>query len=352
MSGVPKGEARPGTVYWIDHAVVCTNDPERWRAFHTRVLGTGATEGSGVPPSIGYFLGGSGARIGGFITGYPLPPTHGLGRGLPRYGFYVSPADIDMHLRRLDANGAPHSKPIRTSADGDAGTSIYWQDPDGNQFEFWAPDEFPEGAMADCSPERVGRISHAVFESRDLARTAALFERYCALEPCKQSVAAADSLVLRLAGGARLVFHKVDELQGRTEGCGLPDAHTALLVRREDYFPNYQRMWAELPEWDFDAKVNMGKPVDNPGALTPRTVKHGSPAGKKFHQLTGRGDDWLDWDSNMFHFYGGTPIGDSMAAYDAYALDYYVDEWMRTQDIPLAAVVSGGGEPASVMPRK
>ena len=32
-------DQRPGTVYWIDHYAVGTNDTERWASFHERVLG-------------------------------------------------------------------------------------------------------------------------------------------------------------------------------------------------------------------------------------------------------------------------------------------------------------------------
>ena len=107
-------------------------------------------------------------------------------------------ADLDAHRRRLDALGAPQSDPVRTSADGEAGTAIYFQDPDANEFEFWAPDVLPEGAMVDCGPERVGHLSHGTFESRDLDRTAAFFERYCALEPRRGNDIDARSLVLPL----------------------------------------------------------------------------------------------------------------------------------------------------------
>src|SRR5262249_50786130 len=147
-------------------------------------------------------------RQGGFIAKSPLPPTPGLGKGLPRYAFFIEAQDIDAHLRRLDEAGAVHSEPERTSAEGADGVAIFWQDTDGNQFEFWAPDEMPEGAMTDCGAERVGRISHAVFESRDLDRTAALFDRYCALEPSRRAGIATDTLVLPLASGGRLIFRK------------------------------------------------------------------------------------------------------------------------------------------------
>ena len=154
-----------------------------------------------------------------------------MGKGLPRFGFFIDAGDIDRHLLRLKAAGAVHSEPQRTTAYGDAGSVIFWQDPDGNQFEFWAPDVMPAGAMTGCGAERVGRISHGVYESRDLERTAAFFDRYCGVERVPAADTAPDTLVLRLAAGARLIFHKVDQLEGRTTGFGMPDPHTALIVR-------------------------------------------------------------------------------------------------------------------------
>ena len=264
-------------------------------------------------------------RHGGFVSKKPLPPANEVGEGFPRYGHYILAADIDAHLRRLDKAGAPHSDPIRTSADGEDGTVIAWRDPDGNPFEFWAPDVLPEGAMDDCGPERIGRISHAILESRDLDRTAAFFERYCALAPCRNADIPTDRMVLPLAAGGRLVFRKVETLQGRTAGWGLPDPHVALVIRDEDFFPNYRRLWAELPEWDVD--LRSGKPIETPETLPARTALHASLAGRKFKEITRRGDDWVDWDTNLFHFYGSVPKGGSMARYEGRSIQYYIKQW-------------------------
>ncbi len=326
-------DVRRGAVHWIDHYVICTNDIARWEAFHVKVLGARTLpDPRGVISDFGIFQSVGSMRLGGFTNLTPLPVTRGLGKGLPRYAFYILAADIDAHLRRLDAAGAVHTDPIRTSAEGDAGTTIYWQDPDGNQFEFWAPDALPDGAMHGCGPERVGRLSHAAFESRDLDRTAAFFERYCALEPIRSADLASNVLALRLAAGGRLVFHKVDELEGRTTGCGLRDAHTALLVRHEDFFRNYARVWEELPEWDVDLFFS-GKKIDDLQSLRTlpaRTALHPSAGGRKFRELTKRGDDIFDWDTNMFHFYGGMPVaGDSLAVYEGYSIERYINEWQK-----------------------
>jgi hypothetical protein len=314
--------AAPGTVYWIDHYTVCTNDLERFRAFHAQVLGGKQWIG---PTGREVFQNVARSKTGGFIVDRPLPPSPGLGKGYPRYGFFIEAADVDRHVARLAAAGAVFAPPVRTSAYGEPGTVIAWEDPDGNQYEFWAPDVMPAGAMDDCGPERVGRISHGIYESRDLERTAAFFARYSTME----RVASSGALVLRLAAGARLIFHRVDRLHGRTMGFGMPDPHTALIVRREDFFPMYARMWAELPEWDYDYWESRTA-YDAPASLTPRTFLHASPAGRRFRAITGRGDGFLDPDTNFFHFYGGTPVGDSMAVYDGLPVDLMSDWYQRT----------------------
>jgi predicted enzyme related to lactoylglutathione lyase len=316
----------PGSVYWIDHYTVCTNDLARFTAFHGQVLGGKQWTG---PTGHEMFQSVARSKTGGFVVDRPLPPSRGLGKALPRYGFYVEAADLDLHLKRLNLAGAVHGEPVRTSAYGEPGILVAWEDPDGNQFEFWAPDVMPAGAMTDCGPERVGRISHGVFESRDLERTAAFFNHYCTTERVSSPELAPDTLVLRLAAGARLIFRKVDALAGRTMGFGLPDPHTALIVRCDDFFPNYTRMWAELPEWDYDFWTDRA-PVPHPESLTPRTFLHASPAGRRFRAQTQRGDGFLDPDTNFFHFFGGDPVdGDSMAVYEGRAVDFFTEQWQR-----------------------
>ena len=319
-------------MYWIDHYVICTNDIDRWARFHAKVLGgklrpdpKGVLIGFGIFQDIGMI------RHGGFIAQKPLPESRGLGRGMPRYAYFVDVTDIPAHIQRLDEAGAVHSDPIRTTADGDPGTVIYWQDPDGNQFEFWAPDVLPEGALYGAGPERVGRISHGVFESRDLARTAAFFARFCGLQPATGAATASDSLVFRLAAGGRMIFRKVESLEGRTTGAGLRDAHTALVVRSEEFWENYLRIFADLPEWDFDAiGGKLTESAEELRNLPPRTALHPSGGGRKFKQITQRGDDFFDWDTNMFHFFGCTPLGGSYAIYTPHDVEEEIDAWERT----------------------
>ncbi len=320
-------DQRPGTVYWIDHYAVGTNNLERWVDFHERVLGA-QTIPVNRPNPMNIFQTFTGGRHGGFVQPVPLPPSKGVGKALPRYGFYIRQEDIEDHLRRLDAVQANRTDPIRTSAEGEAGTAIYWEDPDGNQFEFWAPERLPEGGMDGCGPLRVGRISHGVFESRDLDRTAAFFDRYCGLSPLVSADLAPDTLVLPLAAGGRLVFKKTEKPGERTTGRGvLRDVHTALVVQPDDFWTNYERLWAELPEWEFDAECD-GVYAGDWESLPARTALHPSPAGRSWHASWGRGDDWFDPDTNLFHFYVGIPQNGSMATYDGHAIDDVAKDYL------------------------
>jgi len=324
---------KPGAVHWIDHYTIPTNDVQRSIAFHERVLGAKTLPDSGLPREKGVFQALSRFETlaychhGLFIARETLPPAEELGKGFPRYALFIRPQDIDEHLRRLDACGVVHSDPVHTSAQGEDGTAIYWIDIDGNQLEFWAPRRMPGGAMEDSGPLNIGRISHGVYASRDLQRTVDFFGRYCALQPLRSADVAADTVVLPLAAGGRLVFKLADEPGLRASGRGVyPDLHAGLVVHEEDFWPNYERMWAELPEWDYDTR--QGRYEGDGASLPARTLLHGSPNGRRFKAAFGRGDDWIDWDANLFHFVGGTPRGESMALYQPHFLDDYMDDYL------------------------
>jgi len=326
-------DQRPGTIYWIDHYAVGTNNLERWVKFYEELLGAQTVPVNRQNPINIFQTFPAGGRHGGFVQPATLPPSEGPGKGLPRYGFYIREADIDDHLRRLDACQASHTDPVRTSAEGEEGTAIYWEDPDGNQFEFWAPTRLPEGAMDTAGPQRVGRISHGVFESRDLQRTADFFDRYCALNPLVSADLANDTLVLPLAAAGRLVFKETDKPGERTTGRGiLRDVHTALVVRPEDLWPNYERMWAELPEWEFDAERD-GVYAGDWESLPARTAFHPSVVGRVWFAAWGRGDDWYDPDTNLFHFLGAKPRERGMVTYDGHTIDDYAEAYLEAHGI-------------------
>ncbi len=324
-------DQRPGTVYWIDHVAFPTNDLTRWIDFTVDILGakpdriTGLTTAARLrgQPSI-VFCRTPYSIVDGFLQNEILPPAPAPGEVLPRVGFFIRKEDIAEHLRRLDEHGVPHTDAMRTSDEGQDGTAIRFTDPDGNQFEFWAPEHMPIGGMAGAGPLKVGRISHAVYESRDLDRTAAFFSKFAALDPINSADIPKDTLAMPLVGGGRIVYKQVDELGTWTLGrARWQGPHTALTVRDEDYFDNYRRMWASLPESD-----TTQRPEDSVAmaALPARTIMHGSAGGRHWFSLFGRGDDFYDEDANSFHFIGSAGMDESPAlTYKSHSMEYHVE---------------------------
>ena len=112
-------QVRVGVVHWIDHFVCCVNDVERWYKFNEQLLGAKSSFNDFVWKSgIGIFQDVARTRIGGFLNKDPMPPTRGVGKGLPRYGYYIEQKDVDAHLKRLEAMDVPHGRrrASRTSA--------------------------------------------------------------------------------------------------------------------------------------------------------------------------------------------------------------------------------------------
>ena len=189
-------------------------------------------------------------------------------------------------------------------AEGEDGTAVYFQDPDGNQFEFWAPVTMPEGAMEVSTAAGVGRVSSATLGSRNLQRTTAFFSDYCDLEPIESPEIAEDSVAFKLAGGARIVYHLVDEVDERLTGHGAWYAlHAALTVDEDAFFANYQRMWDGIPEESAE-KDEAGLTREQEDALVARTGLHSSPSGRRWKQTYERGDEFYDWDGHAFCSYG------------------------------------------------
>ncbi|HLN83800.1 MAG TPA: hypothetical protein VK355_09305 [Candidatus Binatia bacterium] len=326
-----------GAVHWIDHYVVGTNDMVAWVDWAVNATGitrrpiigltTAARKRNIKITSFLWWEGGS-CRIGAFLQPEIYPAAKLLGEDLPRCGFYIRPEDVNAHLRRLDQHKIPHSDPIRTAADGDEGTLIFFADPDGNQYEFWAPENMPEGAMEIATENHVGRISHAVFGARDLARTTEFFEKYCGVKAEQTSKTAEGTLVLRMRAGGRLIYKLVDKVDERVSGHGTWwDMHTALTVRDEEFLPSYHRMWAGIPE-EKGYKAELNLPIEEQEALPARTGLHRSPVGIRWKEICDRGDEFYDWDCHSFHFIGGRSLkpDGSMALYEAIEQEHYLQD--------------------------
>ena len=353
-----------GAVHWIDHYVVGTNDMSSWVDWAINATGlprqpiiglsTAERKNNRKITSFLWWDGGS-CRIGAFLQPEFFPPAKPLGEDLPRCGFYIRQEDVDQHLRRLEKHKVPHSEAIRTAADGEEGTVIYFADPDGNQYEFWAPVSMPAGAMDIATAAGVGRISHAVFGARELSRTAALFEKYCHMVPEQNPRTAEGTLVLRLRAGGRLVYKLVDKVDERVSGHGTWwDMHTALTVRHEEFLPSYHRMWEGLPE-EKGYKADLSLSLEEQEALPARTGLHRSPVGLRWKKISNRGDEFYDWDCHSFHFIGGKPLapGDSMVLYDAIPQEDYLLELARSLNkADTAGLMDGLGTHSPFKPRE
>ncbi|MBV9119216.1 MAG: VOC family protein [Chloroflexi bacterium] len=307
-------EHRPGSVVWIDHFVVPSNDLPKQGKFMEDVLGgyvrfnlplTTQARMRGTPIGSFYQVGRY-HDIGVFLQDKMLPASKPLGQGCPRFGFYIRESDIDFHLKRLDEAGVEHSEPVHTAAEGEEGTAIFLLDPCGNQYEFWAPRELPAGAMESDNPTRVGRISHIVAESTNLNRTAAFYQELCGLDAIENGDIAGDTLALRLLGGGRIIYKQVQELDERTLGHNIwAGAHMALVVPDEEFVAAYQRFWDQLPE----SEVAFGKLSSVKEAeIKPRTELHGFIANYGKPDETKRGTYVYDPDTTGFHLMGGIPL--------------------------------------------
>ena len=325
-------DQRPGTVYWIDHYVVPTAEVPRWTDFYTNVFG--ATPQMRAPrpdrpdrPVGLQFTNVGQCHVGGSRTEQLRPST-----GHPRYGWFIRTEEIEQHLRRLDAHGVAHSGALRTSEEGEPGTAIRFADPDGNRLEFWAPTKLPEAAMANQTPAGVGRISTAAFESRDLDRTVDFYSRFFGLDPLQSAELGKDTVVFPLAAGGRLVFKQVDQLGDRTGGHAAYHAlHTALVVRDDEFLPALERMYRELPEWDYDPNRIGELSMEESSSLPARTGIHGNPIGPEWKRAFGRGDSFYDGDQNTYHFVNAKPVGGSMATFESVSQRGYVERRLAAQ---------------------
>lgn len=304
-------DQRPGAAYFIDHYAIPTNDLLGWQDFMTSALGgewyythglTTKEQLGGGRPRTFYWVGMH--EIGGFLQTRELPPPLPLG-SLPRYGFWVRPEDIDSHRRRLEELGVPVSDPIRTSEDGEPGTAVYFRDPDGNQYELWAPDEMPPSAMEGGNKAGLGRISHAVLGARDLERGSSFYTDICGIEPIRNGDVGKDTMPLRLVGGGRIVLKKVDDVGPRAGGTDIWNGqHLALTVRAEEWQYVHDRMWESLPEAPFipyDQFAGKGVPTGD----GPRTQRHGKVLRGEFSNNMPRGTYFYDWDQNSYHYTKG-----------------------------------------------
>jgi catechol 2,3-dioxygenase-like lactoylglutathione lyase family enzyme len=330
-------EFRKAAAHWIDHVVVPTNNMDAWVNWAVNATGVERAPIRGLTTAevkrggtVACFLkiGDGSCHFGAFLQKEQLPASLGLGVDMPRYAFFVRAEELDDHIVRLDRFGVPHTDPVRMTTEGADGTSVIFEDPDGNQFEFWAPDEMPAGAMEIATELGVGRVAIATLGSRDLQRTADFFSAYCDIDPLDGPEIPEDTLVIPMVAGSRYVFHLKDMVDDRVTGHGPWFAmHTALTVAAEEFMPSYVRLWAGVPEEE-DRKEKLGLGAEEEDALPARTGIHGSPTGQIWKKVYDRGDEIYDPDGHAFHFIGGisSSADGSLAVYTPKEQATYLEE--------------------------
>ena len=156
-------------------------------------------------------------------------------------------------------------------------------------------------------------------------RTLDFYNEFCGLQPALDTPR--DTMVFPLAEAGRLVFKHVDDLGVRTLGHVMYRAlHTALSVRDDQFLPILRNLWTELPEWDFDPEDAPTLSKQEAESLAPRTCIHGAPTGPLWKQTLGRGDSFVDWDTNTFHFMGFRPLNGSFLQGDGITQEDYMEQ--------------------------
>ena len=104
------------------------------------------------------------------------------------------------------------------------------------------------------------------------------------------------------------------------------------MVRSEDYFAHYERLWDGLPEEEQDGVDGSGIAAEEEADLPARTGLHGSPAGRRWKATFSRGDGFYDWDTHAFHFFSGTSVraDGSLAVYKPIDPEDFLREFAET----------------------
>src|SRR5436309_11325287 len=88
-------DQRPGTIYWIDHFAVPSNDLDAWIKFQVNVVGaklnringlTTEARNSGRGGGVAAFCNTPYSMVDGFLANEQLPAAKEPGTGLPRFG--------------------------------------------------------------------------------------------------------------------------------------------------------------------------------------------------------------------------------------------------------------------------
>jgi catechol 2,3-dioxygenase-like lactoylglutathione lyase family enzyme len=212
-------EVRNG-VQTIDHIAIPVRDLRRNQDFYVDVLGlklkTTRRNPDGSPRQT-YVLAGEN------IIGLHLPgvQARSSASGAPRIGVSVSPSRFAEASENLKAAGHSFRGPIDHGEETPFAQSIYFDDPDGNHFEFCVRRDGPSG---EC-------ISHTLFETRDLNKAITFYtEALGAGVP----MSCGHEVFIPVQNRQMIGLLEVSELSERSKKHGR-GCHMAMNVTHEDF---------------------------------------------------------------------------------------------------------------------
>src|SRR5438552_1476757 len=89
-------DQRPGTIYWLDHVAVPSNDLDQWIRFQLNVIGAQlnringlTTEAHQKNQGVAAFCLTPNSMTDGFLSSSQLPAAADPGTGLPRFGYFI-----------------------------------------------------------------------------------------------------------------------------------------------------------------------------------------------------------------------------------------------------------------------
>lgn len=243
----------------LDHTGFMTQNQPRAEAFYRKyfdaeVLERGALTTSarrnGYPPLL--FINMGGHRYELFLADRELPPNECLSC-LPIIAFEVSETELERALRVFQADGATCglADPVaNTLLQEFVDRSVYVLDADQNVVELChrVKDGGTVPVGGSEGPLRIGRISHVVAESTDLARDTAFYVDGMRMRLVSES---AEEVIFQTSNGQLLVMRLTDRLSERSlyrsgrDGWPVPEsdyervnkgAHVAYSVESNDIF--------------------------------------------------------------------------------------------------------------------
>jgi catechol 2,3-dioxygenase-like lactoylglutathione lyase family enzyme len=205
----------------LDHVAFPVRDLDRSEKFYIETVGlkflTRRKNADGSPRHT-YVLAGENI-VGLTLPGVQVPPSTS---GAPRYGIALeSEETFDAPAKKIQKSGLPSGSVVEHRSNSPWIKSLCFDDPDDNHMEICLRRGGPGGT----------RISHVIFETKDLAKTSRFWTEALGLRPLRDE---RDEKLFQFENEQILGIKEVNELSERTKKKGRA-CHVAFNVSHEDY---------------------------------------------------------------------------------------------------------------------